>query len=729
MDKQSLRLWLKNMKLKKVILILFLSVFVLAQSSGVVFAATVSVTGKAKVLNTDNSYLDFTNYNSNTTVDNVTGNFSGYAFLEDVGWLAFGTTDNSLGPVDLDLSTGRVSGKAKSLNTGAYLDFTNYNSNVTLALGNNTFSGYAFSEDIGWLNFSDTGATLATSISDSFELDSPGGDTYTNSERPTFKWKGATDSTSLSKYSFEADNGDMGDFSVDNIAVSGTTDNSQDRYLIHYDNFSDSDNTNNYVSVYTKSSSVWDSSMNDGKLKEGKRSWTVKAHDSAGSVRSKSRTLFVDRTGPSVAITQVNSSPFADNLATLDTTPTIFGKIIDSLAGDKTDNYVASGPKSIEVKIEKKNFSGFYDLHSLATISLTESYWADTGVKITDNNKNTANKYSTFSFTPSENLPLGTYKITLTGKDNAGNSSGDTPFSLKITTLAKIAPPEEKEIIEKVEEDPETVVEVPAYEASVVQDIITRVAIALKDFYWKVVDSAKILASAGVKLAGNIAALWQAYGDFAQDTNQKVLAFIDRQMESAGQTIVNLYDSLAQKAPGGVREAMLALKNALQASVDTIAYIFSSINNTIADAIRGVRRTIAYYTAPPIGAIYELAYEGNKAFANFAYKQQVKLISIAEILFDKNPTVITNVKVAEVGRDYVAISWETNHYTKNNKVNYGESLSYGQDVLSQERARHHEFKITGLEPSKKYFFEVMSQNKNYVYDAYHEFTTLSTENQ
>jgi len=104
--------------------------------------------------------------------------------------------------------------------------------------------------------------------------------------------------------------------------------------------------------------------------------------------------------------------------------------------------------------------------------------------------------------------------------------------------------------------------------------------------------------------------------------------------------------------------------------------------------------------------------------------QKVKLLSIAEILFDKNPTVITGVKVAEVGKDYAVITWETNHYTKNNKVNYGESLSYGQDVLSQERARHHELRISDLKPNTEYFFEVMSQNKNYVYDAFHAFTTL-----
>ena len=56
-------------------------------------------------------------------------------------------------------------------------------------------------------------------------------------------------------------------------------------------------------------------------------------------------------------------------------------------------------------------------------------------------------------------------------------------------------------------------------------------------------------------------------------------------------------------------------------------------------------------------------------------------------------------------------------------MNYGEDTSYGQGVLSQDRARKHEFKITDLDSETKYMFEVMSQNSNYVYDSFHEFTT------
>lgn len=117
-------------------------------------ASSYTVTGTAKVLNTG-EYLDFGGQNSNVQIDSETGNFSGYAFSNDIGWIAFGTTDNDQGPVNVNLSSGRVTGKAKALNTGAYLDFTNYNSNVTF--NGYVFSGFGFSEDLGWLDFSDVG--------------------------------------------------------------------------------------------------------------------------------------------------------------------------------------------------------------------------------------------------------------------------------------------------------------------------------------------------------------------------------------------------------------------------------------------------------------------------------------------------------------------------------------------------------------------------------------------
>lgn len=115
--------------------------------------------GIATVPNTGGT-LDFTNYNSNVEVSQETGNFSGYGWSTDLGWVAFGTTDNEEGPVSVNLETGAVAGKAKVLNTEEFLDFTGHNSNVEIDIGTRIFSGYVWSEDIGWIKFTDNDVFL-----------------------------------------------------------------------------------------------------------------------------------------------------------------------------------------------------------------------------------------------------------------------------------------------------------------------------------------------------------------------------------------------------------------------------------------------------------------------------------------------------------------------------------------------------------------------------------------
>jgi hypothetical protein len=482
-----------------------------------------------------------------------------------------------------------------------------------------------------------------------------------------------------------------------------------ERFITEYENFSDSDLNNNYISVYTKSSSIWGGSENGGELKEGKRSVTVSAHNNAGSIKTATRDFYVDITAPAIEITKINSTAFAKNLATNDTKPTISGKITDSLEGDKSENKAASGPKSAEIKIEKKNFAGLYGLHSLVTVNISESYWADTNIKITDNTKNTVDKYSIFSFSPTEDLPAGSYKVSVTGKDNAGNLSVPASFNLNVGTLTEAVKVDEKEI------EPEKVIkviEVPAKTPSVSQNVTASTAAGLTDFYWNVVDAGKKFVKTGIIMANTVGKLWQGYSNFVRQSDLKILAFIVNTSNRAGQTIAFTYNNLAQKAPGIVGSGLRTIGGALGTIADSTALASASFAGYLSGTARNLGNFVTDAVSPTA-----------KTIGEFTIKQQIKLISIAEILFDKNPTIIKNVKVAEVGKDYAVITWETNHYTTNNKINYGESLSYGQDLISQDRARFHEFKITGLNPDKKYYFEVMSKNNNYIYDAYHEFTT------
>jgi len=86
------------------------------------------------------------------------------------------------------------------------------------------------------------------------------------------------------------------------------------------------------------------------------------------------------------------------------------------------------------------------------------------------------------------------------------------------------------------------------------------------------------------------------------------------------------------------------------------------------------------------------------------------------------PTQISGVRVAHSTPTTMTIVWTTNH-PATGKVNYGQSEDYGQDVQSNKRVTEHEFTITNLSPNTTYYYEVMSQNKTYIYDANHTFTT------
>lgn len=141
------------------LLAVILSVVPLCSTVQMALAADeINVTGNAQALNTT-GVIDFSNYNSNVKVNNVTHQFSGYGWSRDIGWVAFGTTDNPDGPVTYDPTSGLLSGKAMVLNTGIALDFNAapHNSNVR-AHYDGTLDGYAWSEDIGWFNFTGVSA-------------------------------------------------------------------------------------------------------------------------------------------------------------------------------------------------------------------------------------------------------------------------------------------------------------------------------------------------------------------------------------------------------------------------------------------------------------------------------------------------------------------------------------------------------------------------------------------
>lgn len=739
---------------------------------------------------------------------------------------------------------------------------------VTTALSDGTHTIYVRAVDNASNNSSNASDsfTVDTTNPASFDLDSPGNNSYTNSERPSFKWKTSSDITAgLSKYVLEIDNPSIGsgqpsgDFTIDSIPTSGTTDITiNNKYVIHFDGFSDSDSTNNYISVYTRSTNDWGSSENDGKLREGRVSWKVKAVDNAGNETSSSRTLFVDRSNPKLELTQINDVPFSStNFSTTDKTPTIFGKITDPLAGgdssqtqDENGPKIASGPKQVDIKVEKKEGIG-YKLITLYTINMDKPWYTCDNKEVTDNSKQKCDKYLPFEYTSKENLELGTYKITLTGKDKADNSSPETTLSLNITTLAQITTPEEKKIIEegikplkpeeqeKVKEELEITkpVEPSALEKAQIQisqtsqnilnttgNIISGIFNGIGNGVRFTVDitgkalafigdkAGQALAFIGRTTSNTLAALYngtqsilayvgQGIGSGANAVGQglawagekigqsvsyiaqgtgNLIASIGQGIGNTGKAIGDGYNQLANNAPGVTKTILTGIGNGVSVTTSTIATIaqntastIGNATNTIATAtsttandtgnlIAGIASnvgkttsSIAQNTSKTIGNIAStvtnttstVVHNAGLAIAN-ATQNTVKAtkngianlaFSIGEktddvshglgtaiikigYLFVPEPTKIANVRVAKSTPTSMTITWETNH-PANGKVNYGLTADYGQDVQTDKRITQHEFTVTGLKPNTTYYYEVMSQNRNYVYDANHTFTT------
>ena len=109
-----------------------------------------------------------------------------------------------------------------------------------------------------------------------------------------------------------------------------------------------------------------------------------------------------------------------------------------------------------------------------------------------------------------------------------------------------------------------------------------------------------------------------------------------------------------------------------------------------------------------------------RAVKRFAFATR----SFYEIVFDNAPTAISNLRIASLSPTSAVVEWNTNHLTRLTKVNYGPDTSYGQSVISTELSDFHSVTLTDLTPNTTYYFEVMNQNGDYVFDAYYTLTTL-----
>lgn len=101
------------------------------------------------------------------------------------------------------------------------------------------------------------------------------------------------------------------------------------------------------------------------------------------------------------------------------------------------------------------------------------------------------------------------------------------------------------------------------------------------------------------------------------------------------------------------------------------------------------------------------------SIADFKSTISYSLVSIKEIIIDRDPTSISNIQINNLDNNSILVKWDTNHLSTS-KVKY---RIKGQDIKNQEytdRTHKHEVIIDNLEPNTTSQLEIVSQGKNLV---------------
>ncbi len=387
-------------------------------------------------------------------------------------------------------------------------------------------------------------------------------------------------------------------------------------------------------------------------------------------------------------------------------------------------------------------------LVALATVNVNNEYFSCSGKQITDTSKQTCDKYSSFSFTPQDALPLGTYFVTITGKDNAGNTSGETTFTLTVTTLSQITTPQEKTLItnetqnltpqQKKEVEKKLVITKPtqAPKPNVATQVAGNVFNAGKNALSTIGSSLTYVFSG---IGNGIGFVVHTTGDGISYVNQGIgngigavinktgegLSFagnvVGTGLAKTGGTIGTGYVAIEQQAPGVTKTLLQGIGNGVKSTGDFIRSNADNEGKGILSTGQVIAGTVNNTTQGTKNVIVNLSFAVGETTQNVSQNIGNAFFKLG-YLFTPVPTRISDVKVAVLSPTTARISWYTNH-PATGKVNYGLDETYPYETQTDKRTNDHSFTLTNLKPGTEYSFEVMSQNQNYVYDANRKFKT------
>lgn len=204
-------------------ILIFLSIIsilpIIGYFSTKIFAAgQTNVLGMAQVSTTGNFiYFNSPTYNANVVISDPDPDnedkrqITGFAWSEDLGWIKF--TDGETPGVFVTSSNGDITGQAYAINSGGTLDFDVANGNATIDSQTGKFTGFVWSDDLGWIDFGTDDVYIEDtkkpnnpieihgySASDKQLSATSGGSDMYNFTQPYFEWDGAVDVADASGY-------------------------------------------------------------------------------------------------------------------------------------------------------------------------------------------------------------------------------------------------------------------------------------------------------------------------------------------------------------------------------------------------------------------------------------------------------------------------------------------------------------------------------------------------
>lgn len=574
-----------------------------------------------------------------------------------------------------------------------------------------------------YVQFRDTTGNTSGAFMDSIGLDTqtpaaaqllaPAQHGYVRDERPAFQFRPSSD-TDIRHYHLMVQT-PQGGFRVNDIEPSGST-VKRSGQTIDYLNFEDQDASNNLIQVVTRNDIGWPREASDGRLLPGINHWQVVAVDQAGNETVSGNTAFVDRSSPSINLTQLNETPLTTNqLVTSDTTPTVFGVVLDRLAGENphqrtqspTGPQVASGPTQVEVSVSKR-VGNSYQLQGTATIQLTQMQFGCSGKLVVNLHEQDCEKQSSFEFTPREPLTQGLYHLAIAGIDAVGNMGSNQELWLEVTDYQQLVTPAEKEAINRklatlptseVEEYKAGIELVKPLETDLTEDKLRQEISQVGDQVINTVTtpSSKLMVAWGNKFQG-----------WARTTINQPVRWVGQLGSSAHQTMSSTSQRIsqlltrvqAQTSMAPMRDGLVSLNQATVQLATNLENARIQVQEQLAQAVFGVSSRASW-----------LSESVGRGLINLGYQLATE------------PTQISGVTAVDVSPTTVTIRWTTNH-PATGKVNWGNAPGeYQHELQTGERTTQHEFTLTDLEPNTTYHYEVMSQNKNYVYDANRTFVT------